>query len=230
MGWTAAYLAAVRIAIALLVWPIALGLQAQSGCSCAAEGEVPLTPDTVFVLDSALVLACCGHIDRSRPEAVYRAFTLRWCGTTWPLLETDATSVFRLRVQEHALVAEDLRMLPEGPDLAMRAVVWRTHVIQGLFNAAVGEPITRISEFPGRLRRLTRHERRMVRTRTETMDRTKPWTDEDLLGLLFLCAAQRASGAEQRFRSLREDHLLDGAMAARYAELVAMLDQLEAER
>lgn len=187
-------------------------------------------PDTVFQLDSALALACCGWIDRSGPEARYRAFSLRWCGTTWPLLEAGAASTFRMKVQDRALIAEDLRTLPDGADLEPRPVVWRSHVIQGLYDASIGEPVARISEFPGTLRRLTKRERRAVRDQLAAVDTAAPWKDERLLGLLFLCAAQRAPGAGERFRSLRDHHRLDGAIAGRYVEYTTMLDQLEADR
>jgi hypothetical protein len=206
-------------------------VMAQPPCSCGAKEDGPVVvPDTVFQLDSALALACCGWIDRNGPEPLYRGFTLGWCGTGWPLLEAGATSTFRMKVQDRALIAEDLRMLPEGADLEPRPVVWRTHVIQGLYDPSIGEPVARISEFPGTLRRLTKRERRAVREQFAAVDTAAAWTDERLLGLLFLCAAQRTPGAVERFRSLRDHHRLDGMIAGQYAEYTAMLDQLEAER
>jgi hypothetical protein len=206
-------------------------LRAQTTCSCAVEHGAPFVrPDTVFVLDSTMAVAYCGWIDREAPDRRYSEFTLRWCTNQWHLLAADATRSFRINVMDHALVAEDMRILPQGADLRMGEVVWRTHVIEGLYEPSMGEVVAKISEVPGDLRPISAEEENTIRSRLRTVDPKVNFTDEQLLGLLFLSAASDRRGAEKRFRNLRKHYLLDGAYAEQYNELLAMLDVVAEER
>jgi hypothetical protein len=206
-------------------------LRAQTTCSCAVEhGAQFVRPDTVFVLDSTMAVAYCGWIDRSGAETRYSEFTLRWCGNQWPLLSADATLDFRITVIDKVLVAEDHRVLPTGRDLHLGDVLWRTHVIEGVYEPAMGEVVAKISEVPGDLHVITAQEEDTIRKRLKAVDPTMNFADEQLLGLLFLSAASDRRGAEKRFRNLRKHYLLDGAYAEQYNELLAMLDVVVEER
>lgn len=214
------------------VFALALSsLQAQPPCSCAEEHGAPFVEtDTVFVLDSALALGYCGWIDHSKAEPRYSEFTLRWCVNQWPLLVADAMKEFRLNVVERKLVAEDLRILPSGSDLHMGVVVWRTHVIEGVLDPESGDLVAMISEVPGDLHPITAKEEEAIRARLKLVHAEQQWSDEQLLGLLFLSAASDRPGAEKRFRKLRQHYLLDGAYAEQYNELLAMLNVVVVER
>ncbi len=221
----------MRSLLPALLLTATTSLHAQTTCSCAEEhGAALVRPDTVFVLDSTMAVAYCGWIDRTRTEPRYSEFTLRWCSNQWPLLEADATRTFRIQVNDHALVAEDLRILPTGTDLQLGEIVWRTHVIEGTYDPTMGEVVAKISEVPGDLHMITAREEDAIRERLRTVDPKVHFTDEQLLGLLFLSAASDRPGAEKRFRNLRKHYQLDGAFAEAYNELVAMLDVVVAER
>ncbi len=221
----------MRTALCTLLILAHWSLQGQAPCSCAEEPGAPFVePDTVFVLDSALSVGYCGHIDRGSAEPRYSEFTLRWCVNQWPLISADATRTFRINVVEKALVAEDLRILPTGTDLHLDAVVWRTQVIEGLIDPETGDVMAMISEVPGDLRPITKAEEKAITARLRAHDPSAQWADEQLLGLLFLSAACDRSGAEKRFRELRQHYLLDGAYAEQYNELLAMLEVVASER
>jgi len=216
--------------LASLLTPIP-SLHAQTTCSCAEEhGAAFVRPDTVFVLDSTMAVAYCGWIDRSGAEPRYSEFTLRWCGNQWPLLSADATLDFRITVLERALVAEDFRILPTGTDLRLGKVLWRTHVIEGVYEPAMGEVVAKISEVPGDLHVITASEEDAIRKRLKALDPKKNFADEQLLGLLFLSAVSEQRGAERRFRNLRKRYVLDGAYAEQYNELLSMLEEVVADR
>jgi hypothetical protein len=137
---------------------------------------------------------------------------------------------FRITVIDKVLVAEDHRVLPTGRDLHLGDVLWRTHVIEGVYEPAMGEVVAKISEVPGDLHVITAQEEDTIRKRLKAVDPTMNFADEQLLGLLFLSAASDRRGAEKRFRNLRKHYLLDGAYAEQYNELLAMLDVVVEER
>lgn len=225
------YLAGMRKSAWCMVLCLTTVARAQSPCSCTEDPKAPVVaPDTVFVLDSTMAVAYCGWIDRSGAEPRYSEFTLRWCGNQWPLLSADATLDFRITVLDKALVAEDFRILPTGKDLHMGIVLWRTHVIEGVYEPAMGEVVAKISEVPGDLHVITASEEDAIRKRLKALDPKKNFADEQLLGLLFLSAASEQRGAEKRFRNLHKRYLLDGAYAEQYHELLGMLDEVVADR
>ena len=197
-------------------------------CECTDLGAKELHfPDTVFHVTEGFDVAFCGHIDRLVSPFVYSEFTMRSCGRVHgvPMEARGALQECHLYVSRSMFIVEELALLPTGADMHLeRRPCWRTahwlFLAEDSSASAIGAPTT---ELIATFQRPTPEQFAQLQGRLDVMKPAVYWTDEELLGQLFLCALFDANWAT-RFKDLRETHLLGGAMAELHNEFLKILD------
>lgn len=226
--------AVIRLCIAatgLLSMPPSTIAQLPQACECTDLGsETYRAPDTVFHVRPGFDVAFCGHIERSVQPYVYSEFTMRSCGLVQvPLMAKDALQECHLSLEGGQFIVEELALLPTGADMHLeRRPCWRR--MHWLFLAddssasAIGAPT---NELIAKFLRPTPAQFTQVQQRLDALKPEVYWTDEELLGQVFLCGLFDAGWAK-RFQELRENYLLSGAMAEFYNELLQVFNDKRA--
>lgn len=182
-------------------------------------------PDTIFHVTEGFDVAFCGSIDRSVQPFVYSEFTMWTCGLVRDSLEVrGASHGCHLYVSHAKFIVEELALLPTGVDMHLeRRPCWRTEhrlfVAEDSSAFAIAGPIT---EMIAKFEKPTSEQFAQVQARLDAMKPSVFWTDEELLGQVFLCALFDATWSS-RFKDLREKYLLGGAVAEFYNELLGVL-------
>jgi hypothetical protein len=211
--------------IAALLWLTTSHVFAQDtpACECTDRGsEVFHTPDTIFNVTKGFDVAFCGRIDRSLQPVVYSEFTMWSCGHVRDVLEVrGALQECHLYVSRSMFIVEALALLPTGADMHLaRRPCWRTEhrlfVAEDSSAFAIAGPIT---ELIATFQKPTPEQLAQVQRRFEAVRHSIHWTDQELLGQVFLCALFDGSWAS-RFQDLREMYLLGGSTAELYDEFL----------
>ena len=215
------------------LWSIAaatLNVHAQdpSTCTCTDRGsEVFHTPDTLFQVVDGFDVAYCGRIDRSVHPFVYSNFTMWCCGAVRDSLEArGAPQGCHLYVSHGQFTVDGLVMLPTGADMQLVArPCWRTEhrlvIAEDGTPLAVAGPITNLI---ATFQRPTPDQVRQIQARVDGLKHALYWTDQALLGQVFLCALFDATWAT-RFRELREGYLWGGTNVELYDEFLKILHE-----
>jgi hypothetical protein len=201
--------------------------QEKPPCECTDVGAKDFHfPDTVFHVREGFDVAFCGHIDRSVAPFVYSEFTMRSCGRVHgvPMEARGALQECHLYVSRSMFIVDELALLPTGADMHLeRRPCWRTEhrlfVAEDSSAFAIAGPIT---ELIATFQKPTPEQFAQIQRRVDVMKPAVYWTDEELLGQVFLCALFEAAWAS-RFKDLRETYLLGGAVAEFYNELLRIL-------
>jgi hypothetical protein len=202
--------------------------QEPSNCDCTDVGAARFhPPDTVFHATPGFDVAYCGHIDRTASPIVYSKFTLWTCGFVRDSLEVRATSQgHHLYVSRSLFIVEALALLPTGADMRLtRRPCWRTEhrlfVEEDSSAFAVAGPIT---ELIAKFQQPTADQVAQVQARLDAMPPSLYWSDDELLGQVFLCALFYADWAT-RFRELPGKYRMVGAKAELYDEFLSILHE-----
>jgi hypothetical protein len=202
--------------------------QSPSFCECTDLGAARFhPPDTVFHVTPGFDVAYCGNIDRTTTPFVYSKFTLWTCGFVRDSLEVRATSQgHHLCVSRSLFIVEALALLPTGADMRLtRRPCWRTEhrlfVEQDSSAFAVAGPVTQLI---ATFQQPTPEQIAQVQARLDAMPTSLYWTDDELLGQVFLCALFYADWAT-RFRELPEKYRMVGAKAELYDEFLSVLHE-----
>jgi hypothetical protein len=195
-------------------------------CACTdRDPENSLEPDTIFHVHQGFDVAFCGRIDRSGQPFVYSEFTMRTCGQVQvPIAARGTLQECHLSVSGSKFILEDLALLPTGADMRLaRRPCWRTEHHQFVADdgsaSAIGAPIT---ELIATFQKPTPEQFAQVHRRVDALPATIYWTDEELLGQVFLCALFDASWSS-RFRELRETYHFGGSTIKLYDEFLRIL-------
>jgi hypothetical protein len=207
--------------------------QASRACVCSDPGaEVVLEPDTVFHVVDRFAAALCGHIDRSVVPFVYSDFTLRSCITVarTPLRIQTPTHDCHIAVSNGMLVVDELRSLPTGPDMSLAPQpCWRSNYVLRTHEDTAQYAINEMKELIAELPKPTAEQVARTAARLDALGPTVYWTDQELLGQVFLCAVSDAEWY-RRFSELRGTYRFGGAVADYYDELVEILHEKRAGR
>lgn len=202
--------------------------QEPSSCDCTDVGAARFhPPDTVFHVTPGFDLAFCGNIDRTATPFVYSKFTLWTCGFVRDSLEVRATSQgHHLYVSRSLFIVEALALLPTGADMRLsRRPCWRTEhrlfVEEDSSAFAVAGPVTQLI---ATFQQPTAEQVAQAQARLDAMPPSLYWSDEELLGQVFLCALFDAGWAT-RFRELPGKYRMVGAKAELYDEFLSVLHE-----
>jgi hypothetical protein len=222
------------IAFALLIGAAPHGTaQPKRACVCSDPGaEVVLGPDTIFHIVDRFDAAFCGHIDRSVTPFVYSEFTLRSCITvaSTPLRIQSAVHDCHITVSGRMLVVDELRSLPTGPDMSLATKpCWRTYYILRVHEDTAQYAINGMLELIADLPKPTPEQFARTKARLDALRPSVYWTDQELLGQVFLCAVSDAEWF-RRFSELRGTYRFGGAVSDYYDELMEILHAKRAGR
>ena len=213
------------VAVALLIGTAPLAM-AQAPCVCSDPGaEVVIGPDTVFHIVPRFDAALCGHIDRSVTPFVYSDFTIRSCITVAqrPMRVQGPAHDCHITVSGGMLVVDELQALPTGPDMALaQRPCWRTNYVLRVHTDTAQYAINAMKELIADLPKPTPEQQARIQARWDALKPAIYWTDQELLGQVFLCAVSDTQWYS-RFSELHEQYRLGGAVADRYDELLAIL-------
>lgn len=224
---TVALLQSGLLAAALLIGmtPNAMA-QPTRACVCSDPGaEVVLEPDTVFHVVPRFDAALCGKIDRTVNPFVYSEFTIRSCGTfaLRPLRTQSTLHGSNIAVVGGMLVVDELRSLPTGPDMSLATKpCWRSYFVLRTHEDTAQYAINEMKELIADLPKPTAAQFARTEARVAAVGPTIYWTDQELLGQMFLCAVSDTAWYN-RFTELRENYRFGGAVADYYDELVEIL-------
>ncbi len=207
--------------------------QAIRACVCSApDAEVVQEPDTVFHIVPRFDAALCGQIDRSVTPFQYHDFTIRSCITVVnkPLRIQNQGHACQINVSGGMLVVDELRTLPTGPDLSLSTTpCWRTYYVLRVHEDTAQYAVNAMKELIAELPKPTPDQVARTQGRWDAIRPSIYWTDQELLGQVFLCAVFDASWF-RRFRELRTTYRFGGAVAVYYDELLDILYAKEADR
>ncbi len=209
----------------LLLTTSSVVAQDPRACECTDLGSnIFRTPDTIFHVTKDFDVAYCGHIDRSVQPYVYSGFTMWSCYPVRDSLEArGAPQGCHLYVSHSMFVVDGLALLPTGANMHLeRRPCWRTE--HRLFVAEDGTPKAvagPITELIATFQEPTPEQYAQVQRRLQA---AKPsvWTDEALLGQVFLCALFDKDWSV-RYKGMREAYLMSGNVAALYDEFLKIL-------
>ena len=220
--------------IALLIGTAPHGMaQPTRACVCSDPGaEVVLEPDTIFHIVDRFDAAFCGQIDRSVVPFVYSEFTLRSCITVTqtPLRIQSPAHDCHITVSGRMLVVDELRSLPTGPDMSLAAKpCWRSYFVLRTHEDTAQYAINEMKELIADLPKPTPEQCARAKARLDALRPSVYWTDQELLGQVFLCAVSDVEWF-RRFSELRETYRFGGAVADYYDELMVILHTKRASR
>jgi hypothetical protein len=202
--------------------------QEMPACECTDVGAARFhPPDTVFHVTPGFDVAYCGNIDRTATPFVYSRFTLWTCGFVRDSLEVRATSQgHHLYVSRSLFIVEALALLPTGADMRLaRRPCWRTEhrlfVEEDSSAFAVAGPVTQLI---ATFQQPTAEQVAQVEARLDALPTSLYWSDDELLGQVFLCALFDAGWAT-RFRELPGKYRMVGAKAELYEEFLSILHE-----
>jgi hypothetical protein len=219
----------------LIVFGLLIGTvpraRAQSACVCSDPGaEIVLEPDTVFHIVDRFDAALCGHIDRSVSPFRYSDFTLRSCITIAerPLRVQVPGRLAHITVSGGMLVVDEFRTLPTGADMALAPrPCWRTNYVLRVHADTAQYAVNAMKELIADLPKPTPEQVARVQARWDGLRPSIYWTDQELLGQVFLCAVYDTAWY-RRFSELRGTYRFGGAVADRYDELLEILHEKRA--
>lgn len=219
------------LASALVLTAPFLRAQETRACLCTAPGTETLgKPDTVFHVVEHFDAAFCGHIDRSATPFVYRDFTLRSCGYVRVPLRTPLTHGAHIHVTGGMLAVDELLALPTGPDMSLvPRPCWRTYHVLRENEDTTKYAINAMKQLIAELPKPTAGQMARIDARLDALPPAIYWTDQELLGQVFLCAVFDAAWYSM-FTELRETYRFGGTMADYYDDLLEILHNKQAGR
>ena len=219
-------------AAALLICTAANAMaQARPACVCADPGtEDVREPDTIFHIVPRFDAALCGQIDRSVTPFVYSDFTIRSCITfaVRPMRTQPPAHGCLISVSNGMLVVDELRSLPTGPDISLATKpCWRSYFVLRTHEDTAQYAINEMKELIADLPKPTAQQFARTKARVDALGPSIYWTDQELLGQVFLCAVSDADWF-RRFNELRTTYRFGGAVATYYDELLEILHKKRA--
>lgn len=219
------------LASALALTAPFLPAQETRACLCTDLGAEALRePDTVFHVVEHFDAAFCGHIDRSATPFVYSDFTLRSCGYVRVPLRTPLKDGAHIHVSGGMLAVDELLALPTGPDMSLvPSPCWRTYHVLRENDDTTQYAINAMKQLIVELPKPTAGQMARVEARLDALRPSIYWTDQELLGQVFLCAVFDTAWYSM-FTELRETYRFGGSVADYYDDLLEILHKKESGR